>query len=84
MKQVTPFLFQQLESTLALEQNNLLDIFVKYPDESTETLSKSNRNRSSIYEAEINAITSAVEILHHLFELTEKGPQDIVTFSNLS
>ena len=57
-------------------------VFVKYPDGSTETLSEACGKNSSNYEAEINAITAAVELLHQQFELKEKDPLDIVIFSD--
>ena len=59
-------------------------VFVKYPDGSTETLSEACGKNSSNYEAEINAITAAVELLHQQFELKEKDPLDIVIFSDSS
>ena len=55
---------------------------MEYPDGTKETLSEACGNNSSNYEAEINAITAAIELLHQQFELTEKEPQDIVIFSD--
>ena len=57
-------------------------VLVEYPDGTKETLSEACGNNSSNYEAEINAITAAIELLHQQFELTEKEPQDIVIFSD--
>ena len=59
-------------------------VIVSYPDGSRETLSDSCGNNSSNYEAEIIAITSAIELLHQQYELREKDPCDIVVFSDSS
>ena len=59
-------------------------VLVKYPDGSRETLSDACGNNSSNYEAEIIAITSAIELLHQQYELHEKVPNDIVIFSDSS
>ena len=59
-------------------------VLVKYPDGSSETLSDACGNNSSNYEAEIIAITSAIELLHQQYELHEKVPNDIVIFSDSS
>ena len=49
-------------------------VLVGYPDGSRETLSDACGNNSSHYEAEIIAITSAIELLHQQYELQEKRP----------
>ena len=59
-------------------------VFVRYPDESEETLSDSCGNNCSNYEAELMAITAGVELLHQEFELTKRKPSDIVIFSDSS
>ena len=59
-------------------------VFVRYPDESEETLSDSCGNNCSNYEAELMAITASVELLHQEFELRKRKPCDLVIFSDSS
>ena len=57
-------------------------ILLKYPDGTTSEHYDSCGENCSNYEAEAVAITTAIQIIHQKFELTEITPSDIVIFSD--
>ena len=57
-------------------------VHIKFPDGSSEDLSEPCGNICSNYTAEIRAIKTAIDTVHHTFETGKREPSDIVIFTD--
>ena len=69
-------------SAFKATKNAGFGILLEYPNGTVSETSDCCGANCSNYEAEVLAITTAIQIIHQAFELTEQQPADIVVFSD--